>query len=323
MTWEDKVQALLPEAKQNEYLKTLTSLAVGGIADYVFIARTIDELIKAVSVARQIGAPYRVIGYGSNILPSDSGFEGLIIVNRTNGLQIDENSGRIIVDSGVSLSRLIIESASMGLGGLESLFGIPGTVGGAIIVNAGAHGASVSQYLDSSTVLISSEKMMTCKADWFGFGYRQSKLKYSKSDSPPVILNAIFQFQHRKKEDALQDIAKYKKWREDHQPLGIKTSGSVFRNPAGTDATEKGDERLKSAGYLLDTAGAKDLAVGDARVCKKHANWIENRGRASACDIRNLIEQMRKLVEEKYSVTLLEEVEYLGDWSSCELTKDK
>jgi UDP-N-acetylmuramate dehydrogenase len=209
---------------------------------------------------------------------------------------------------------LILESVSAGLSGLEALYGIPGSVGGAVIVNCGAHGITISDFIRSATVMISSDKIISCPPSWFKFGYRQSKLKYSKSDSPPVILSVTLQLQHRKREDSAALVAKYQKWREAHQPLGQITSGSIFRNPKGSDVTASEDDKYKSAGYLLDSVGAKGFRVGGAVVSKKHANWIINSGNASASDIRSLVEKMRGAVESKYHVTLVEEIEYLGDW---------
>lgn len=318
MAWQTKMKSVLKGVKENEELKKYTTVGVGGIADYFYVAKTIEGLVKAVAAARSIGAPYRVIGLGSNILISDSGYPGLVILNRTSTLNIDSTSGRVIAESGVPLSRLILEAAGESLGGLEQLYGIPGTVGGAIITNAGAHGVSISDYFKSSSVMISSEKISSCKNQWFDFGYRTSKLKYKTNNAPPVILNAIFQFQRRKKESILEDISKARKWRQMHQPLGQRTFASVFKNPAGTDAAKEECEIQKTAGYLLEQSGAKKFSVGDAKVSKLHANWIINSGKASSRDIRMLIEKMRHAVSLKFQVDLNEEVEYIGAWHGTE-----
>ena len=295
-----------------------TTLGVGGVCEYYFEAKTSEELMNAVVLARNTGAPYRVIGNGSNIVASDSPISGLVIVNKSTDIKVDAASGRVVASSGAPLSRVILEAASHSLGGLEPLYGIPGTVGGAVAVNAGAHGVDISQFLKSSSVLISSEKILNCKPDWFKFGYRTSRLKETNKEAPPVVINAIFQFQRRKKEDILDAINQSKIWRQDHQPIGMRSCGSIFRNPVSSD-NAKGDDAFKTAGYLLDQVGAKKFSVGGAHVAKIHANWILNSGKASALDVRNLIEKMRRAVEEKFSVTLIEEVEYLGRWDD---TKD-
>jgi len=318
MSWQSKIKTVLNDVKENEELTKYTAIGVGGIADFFYTAKTLDDLVDAVAAARSIGAPYRVIGLGSNILVSDSGYPGLIILNKTSGLNIDAINGRVIVESGVPLARLIVEAASHGFGGLEPLYGIPGTVGGAIVTNAGAHGVAISDYLKSSSVMISSEKISSCKSGWFKFGYRTSRLKYKLDNSAPVILNAIFQFQRRKKESILDDVAKFKKWRERHQPLGQRTFASVFKNPIGSDNATGKDDALKTAGYLLEQSGAKRFSIGDAKVSRIHANWIINSGRANSHDIRMLIEKMRRAVEQKFKVELNEEVEYIGVWHGSE-----
>jgi UDP-N-acetylmuramate dehydrogenase len=208
---------------------------------------------------------------------------------------------------------VILEAATFGLGGLEPLYGIPGTVGGAVIVNAGAHGVDIGSFLRSASVLVSSEKIINCKPNWFKFGYRTSKLKGINSESAPVVVSVIFQFQRRKKEDILEKIGEFKKWRSSHQPIGEKTCGSIFKNPAGTDDAQ-GGQKEKTAGYILEQAGAKRLVVDGVRVAKIHSNWVINNGKAKAFDVRSLIEKMRSVVEEKFSLTLVEEVEYLGRW---------
>lgn len=292
-----------------------SSMGVGGPARFFIEARNINELVEILELLRSVAAPYKVIGGCTNIIASDEGFEGVIIRNRTSSINIDPNSGRVIVDSGVPLSLMIMNAATAGLGGLEPLYGIPGTVGGAIINNAGAHGVAISDFLRSASVAYSAEKIENCSTQWFGFKYRQSNLKYKKEDFPPVILSAIFQFQRRKNEDLVDNLAKYKKWRVEKQPIGAKTTGSVFRNPSGTDNANSDNEKFKSAGYLLEQVGAKRMTVGEARVSKKHANWIESGPGATAADVRKLIDKMRNAVEEKYQITLSEEVEYIGKWN--------
>lgn len=310
----DKIKSALIGVEEYVSMTKYTSLGLGGSARYLYEARSIDDLINAVIVARSLAIPYRVIGYGTNVLFSDNGFDGLVIINRANSIKIEDSSGRVIADSGASLTRVIVEAGSEGLSGLEPLYGIPGTSGGAVTVNAGAHGVSVSSFVKLATILISSDKIISVGPEWFDFGYRTSKLKYKKEEFPPVILSVIFQFHHKKKEDILRDIADFKKWRETHQPIGEKTCGSVFRNPGSSDNLALNDKE-RSAGYLLDQVGAKKFKVGHVKVSKKHANWIINSGQSSAKDARMLIEQMRAAVSNKYSLNLMEELEYIGNWN--------
>lgn len=316
MAWQQKIKEVL-NVREDVSISSHTTLGVGGLCEFYLEAKTSEQLMNAVVLSRNAGAPYRVIGNGSNIVATDGIIHGVTIVDKSSDLKIDPTCGRVVVASGVPLARVILEAASHSLGGLEPLFGIPGSVGGAIAVNAGAHLISVGQFLKSSSVLISSEKILNCKADWFRFGYRTSRLKNATKDSPPVIINAIFQLQRRKKEDILESINKYKLWRQDKQPIGQRTCGSIFKNPVSSDDAQ-GEDKFKTAGYLLDQSGAKKLSVGGAHVSKVHANWIINTGRATGTDVRRLIEKMRQAVEEKFSVTLVEEVEYLGKWNDIE-----
>lgn len=307
----DKLDLILKNLSKNVMLGKYTTIGLGGPARYLVEAHSAQELSDAVSAARNLGMPYRVLGYGSNLLISDSGFDGLVIINRAKSIEIDQARSRVFVESGASLSKMILEAASGGLCGLEPLFGIPGSVGGAICVNAGAHGTSISAALKSATLMLSSDKIVSVQADWFEFSYRSSKLKYKKEEFPPIILSAIFQFQKKKQADVSLEIAKYKNWRESHQPIGERTTGSVFRNLSGSDS---GENRERTAGYLLENSGAKKLKVGGVHVSRKHANWIVNETETSSDNARRLIEQMRQAVMDKFNVTLEEEIEYLGDW---------
>jgi UDP-N-acetylmuramate dehydrogenase len=182
------------------------------------------------------------------------------------------------------------------------------------VANAGAHGVAIADYLKTASILISSEKILNCKTNWFNFKYRQSKLKNIKSDSPPVVLRAIFQFQRRRKENCLADIAKSKSWRESHQPIGERTSGSNFRNPTNTDDTPE-EQKKMTAGYLLEASGAKKMFSGQAKVSRLHANWIVAGRQVTSENIKDLIEKMEGAVSQNFSVDLEREIELLGNWT--------
>lgn len=294
-------------------LAKYTSIGVGGVADYLIEADSLENIKQAVSWSRENRLIYKVIGRGTNIIVGGKGFRGLVIVNKTSGINFDLKKSRVIVESGYSLSKLILEAAAQNLGGMEELFGIPGSIGGALTVNAGTHGVSIGSFLQTASILTSDGKIAGCSAEYFGFNYRYSNLKALKVNNPPIILNAIFQLHKKKKDAIILEIAKSRSFREKSQPLGQKTSGSVFKNPSGSDT--KTNIKEKSAGYLLDQSGAKSLSVGKAIVSKKHANWVINKGNADAEDVRKLIEKMGEAVKEKFSVTLEEEVEYFGQWN--------
>lgn len=296
--------------KVDEAMAHHVTMGVGGRAKYYYEAKTIDDLIAAVTVARENDIEYRVVGIGSNILVSDEGFDGLIITNRTDRLSIDTANNQVVCDGGVPLVRLITYAAEHGLGGMEPMYGIPGTVGGAIYGNAGAHGVDISQYLRSVTVLSETGEVARHEVGWLEAQYRHTKLKAHNSKILPVILVAYFQFQPRKAEDIQNDITKYRQWRLKHQPLKEKTSGSIFRNPSSSSAGEK----TQAAGYLLEAIGAKKMKVGGAEVTTHHANWIRNAGNATASDVRQLIENLKDKVADEKHIELKEEIEYLGTW---------
>lgn len=317
MSWQEKIQNSKFKFALAESMAGHSSMSVGGSARFYFEAKKVEDIIELIRLCALSGAPYKVIGGGTNIIVSDQGFDGVIIRNGTSGISVDKNTGRVIAESGTPLSMVILEAASCGFGGLEPLYGIPGSVGGAIINNAGTHGVAVGDYMKSATIMFASDELKNLKASWFLFEYRRSKLKYKKDGFPPVILSAIFQFQRKKKDDIMSEMAKFKKWRIGKQPLGAKTSGSIFRNPSGTDNATDEEKKFKSAGYLLEQVGAKKMAVGGARVSKIHANWVENHGGATASDVRRLTEKMRSAVEEKFQITLDEEIEYIGKWDGA------
>jgi UDP-N-acetylmuramate dehydrogenase len=294
----------------DETMSRHSTMGVGGRAKYYYEAKTVDDLIAAITVARENNIDYKVIGSGSNILVSDEGFNGLVIANKTDRLSIDMANNQIVCDSGVPLVRLITYAAEHGLAGMEPLYGIPGTVGGAIYGNAGAHGVDVSQYLRSITVLSKSGEIARHEIGWLEAQYRSTKLKSHPSKILPVILVAYFQFQPRRVENIQNDITKYRRWRLKHQPLKDKTSGSIFRNPANSSAGEK----EQTAGYLLESVGAKKMKVGGAEVTAHHANWIRNADGATARDVCQLIENLKDKVADEKHIELEEEIEYLGTW---------
>lgn len=296
------------ELKEHVVLREFSAMKVGGVADYFYIAKNIDKLVQAVLAAKKLNINYAVLGGGSNVLISDFGFGGLVIVNKSSNIAVLKETGQIIVDSGVSLSRLIIEAVNNNLSGLEQLYGIYGTVGGAIYGNAGAFGAEICQLIKNITVLSSSGKIVRYPSEYLEAGYRITKFKKLRQGGRdvPIILSAKFQLSHNKKEDILKKLSFYQKSRLEKQPYGEKSLGSIFKNP--------GQDKEKSAGYILDAIGAKKIKIGDAIVSKKHANFIINKGMAKASDIKMLIDQLKKAVLEQKNILLKEEIEYLGQW---------
>jgi len=306
--------------KEHEVMRDHVSMCVGGVSDYYYEATTINDLIQAVNTAYELKIPYFILGEGSNILFSDYGFPGLIIKNKTNGIAFIKEKSQVIVDSGVLLQNLIIESASQDLSGLEFLYGIPGTLGGAIYGNTGAYNQSIGDYVKSITLLVPSNEseeqmeIIQIQPQWFEFGYRTSKIKNFQGYRKPVILSIKLQLAQSKKNEIIRRLNIYKNNRLANQPTG-QTVGCIFKNMVENSVTScKELPKDKTAGYVLDRAGAKKLRVGNARVSSKHANFIISTEDVKALEIRSLIEEMRDLVRQKNGYELEEEIEYIGQW---------
>lgn len=322
-----KINEIIPAIKEHVVMRDYTSLKVGGVADYFYDAKTTEDLIRIVRTVVEYNMPYFILGGGSNILFSDYGFPGLVIKNSTTNIAMLKEKSQIIADAGVSLAKLIMEATANDLAGLEFLYGVPGTVGGALYGNAGAYGTAIGDYVKNLTVLQidpkdNLPKIFQYDRDWMNFEYRQSKLKNIKGRFKPVILSVRFQFFQNQKEEIMRKLNAYKADRVKTQPIGF-SAGCVFRNPIPDElknVTGRGSKGMpelpkeRRAGYLLDQAGAKKLKIGAAEVSAKHANFVLNKNEAKAADIRNLIEEMREQVRQKFGITLEEEIEYVGQW---------
>lgn len=306
---ENIFEGKIAGVQQNVILREMVSLRVGGVADYFVVAETIEELKDAVLAAFSAHVPYFILAGGNNVVPSDSGFPGLVIKNETNNMTFSPESTTVVADSGVNLGKLINLAAGRDLGGLEFLFGVPGTVGGAIYGNAGAHQHSIGDFVKSVTLILPSEEGLRVEkkeAGWMEFDYRGSKLKsdYLESPNKPVILTATLQLAQRRKDEIMRQMQESISYKKDNQPMGELSAGSFFKNP----------ENQQAAGYLLEQAGAKKIRVGGAAFSKKHANFLINRHDATASDVRDLAEKAKELVHDKFNVNLKEEVEYIGKW---------
>jgi UDP-N-acetylmuramate dehydrogenase len=305
------IRELGDEVKFNVPLKDFVSLKVGGAAEMFYEAKDIESLTKAIVAADKKSIPFFVLGGGYNIVPSDAGVAGLVIKNSSSNIILTPESSVVIADSGVSLGRLINLAAGRDLGGLEFLAGIPSTVGGAIYGNAGSPSSTIGEYVKSVTMLVKKDdKLVIEKHDkeWMQFGYRTSRLKKNKSKDAftPVILTATLQLIRRRKDEIMQSMKETIHMKKKNQPLDESSAGSFFRNP--------GIGKEMAAGYLLEKSGAKKMKIGGATFSRKHANFLVNKKRASADDIRLLAEKAKLAVADKCGVNLEEEVEYIGQW---------
>lgn len=304
------------DLKTNVVLRDYTSFKVGGVCDYFYIAKNIDNLVKSIDTALRLGIPYFLLGGGNNIVVSDIGFPGLVIKNESDNLVFMPGSAKVIVDSGVTMSKLLTESASRDLGGIEFLFGVPGTVGGAIYNNAGSSDLAIGDFVKFVTLLIpnsrtKSAKIVKYRSDWLNFKYRESRLKNeAKNDNlshpKPVILTIKLQLVQSKREVILERMRKNLDLKKIKQPVNTSSAGSYFKNP--------GKLKEQTAGFLLEHVGAKRMKIGKATVSKKHANFIINKGGAKAEDIKRLAQLLKTKVQDEYRVNLEEEIEYIGRW---------
>jgi UDP-N-acetylmuramate dehydrogenase len=274
-------------------------MRVGGPADLLVVARDVATFSAVVRGARARGIPLFVLGRGSDVVVADAGIRGLVVLSRAEGWRIEGD--RFTAEAGLPLARAAVLTQRAGLSGLEFGLAIPGTVGGAVWANAGAHGAEVAGVLESVTVLRADGSEVTEPAAALSLTYRDSRLKDPAGD---LILTATFRLapvDPAAMKARLEDI---RRWRREHQPLSLPSAGSIFRNPPGD-----------SAGRLIDACGLRGARLGGAVISEKHANFVVNEGGATASDVRRLAERARAAVATRFGVDLAFEVQFVGDWS--------
>ena len=297
------------KTSRDEPLARFTTMRVGGPADLFAVVHNPFELRALVKFARSRALPYTLLGRGSNIVIADAGIRGLVIQDRAEGARIDGD--RYHAGAGVAMARAATETQKAGLTGLEYGLAIPGTVGGAVWANAGAHDAETASVLESATVLLVDGSEHVVPAAELRFAYRDSRFKDAEplpaGGPAEIVMGATFLLQPADPDVIKGRLDEIRRWRQTHQPLGIPSAGSVFRNPEGD-----------SAGRLIDELGLKGTRVGGAVVSEKHANFITNDQKGSAADVRRLGELVRARVREAHGIELRFEIEFVGDWSGWE-----
>lgn len=284
--------------KYDEPLKNHTSIRIGGPADVFCSPGNIEDLKKVISISKEYNIPFLVLGNGTNLLILDNGIRGLVI-NLNKGFKKTIFSDKIVkVGAGVSLVYLSKIALNRELSGLEFACNIPGTLGGAIINNAGFNGNFIAGVVQNVTFLTGENKIERTSKSNLNFNYRESNLK-GKS---VIILEATLQLKKGNKEEIESKIKENIKIRETKQPLHKLNAGSIFKNPPGY-----------YAGELIEKVGAKGLSRGKAEVSTRHANFIINNGGASARDILYLIEEIEKRVKKNFGIKLEREIEILGE----------
>lgn len=291
-----------PEGIERDYpLARLTTVRAGGPAERFARPESEERLVELLAWAEGEGLAVAIVGSGSNLLVSDAGVRGLVLKLDGELSAIERDATRVICGGGARLPSATAKTARWGLAGLEFGINIPGTVGGAVRMNANAYGGQLARVLEWVSVC-TAEGVERREPDQLGFAYRRSNL----SDGE-VVSRASFALADGDPAEIKATLAEMRGKRRDAQPSGIKTFGSTFKNPD--------DERAsgRSAGQLLDAADCRGLSVGGARFAPKHANFVENFGGATTADILELMAQGRRRVHERFGVELEPEVQILGE----------
>jgi len=278
--------------RTQEFLKEHTTFKIGGPAKFFFEPRDTEDLRLSLSLVKKNRIPILVIGTGSNILVSDNGFKGMVLrLNAPSFKKIAFKHSRLKAGSGALLSRVVPKAGELGLSGAEFLWGIPGTVGGALIMNAGVREKYIADLVEDVRVMDYDGNIKILKKSDIKFGYRSSDL------SKYIVLNATFNLVKSSKKEVKARIAKYLTYRRDTQDLSLPSAGCVFKNPKGN-----------SAGRLIDLCGLKGKRIGDACISFKHANFIVNIGNARAKDVLKLMSLIRREVKNKFNINLKPEI---------------
>lgn len=285
--------------KENELMSKHTTFHVGGPARYFVSPSNVEEIIKVIKFCKLKEMPYYIIGNGSNLLVSDKGYRGVIIHlgSRFAGIHVDEDTAKVL--AGTSLSFTSKQLSKMGLGNLAFAAGIPGSVGGAVVMNAGAYGGEMVQVLKEVTYLDETGEIITKPVSELGLGYRTSIFK----QNPYIVLQATLQLQEVSAGEVLLEIEELNKKRKEKQPLEYPSAGSTFKRPEGY-----------FAGKLIEDSGLKGYRVGGAMVSEKHCGFVINANKASASDLYKLIMDVKKIVHEKFGVEMEMEVQLLGEF---------
>lgn len=274
-----------------------TSWRIGGPADILVEPRGTGDLKAVLAYARRNSLPLTIIGAGTNLLVREGGIRGVVVKIAGGLADIRVEGETITAGGGAKLHRIAAAAREAGLGGLEFIAGIPGSVGGAVIMNAGAYGSSVGDRATGVTCMDLEGNLQCLDGGQMEWGYRKSALQ----GKDLIVVEAVFKGYPRDKELITSDIENILTSRKTKQPLEYPSAGSVFKNPPG-----------KYAGKLIQEAGCQGMRVGDAQVSTKHANFIINLGKATATDVLNLIAAVREKVMEKFGVSLEMEVKVLG-----------
>jgi len=283
----------------------LTTLRVGGAADRLLTVNSRAELIAGLRLAQGAGVPWLVLGNGSDLVVADAGIRGLVIRNRARGVTIE--GSRLQADAGAPMALLVRRCTAGGLAGLEFGTSIPGTLGGAVWANAGAHGSEIRDVVASVEAWDSDDDAVhDLDVEACAFAYRDSRFKHGRE----VVLSATLALRGDTPAVIAERVVANQAQRVATQPLADQNAGSVFRNPPGDHA-----------GRLVDVAGLKGLRVGSATVSERHANFIVTDRGGSAADVRALGDRVRAAILARFGIELVYEIEFVGDWPAAEVAE--
>ena len=288
------------QVKKDEPMKIHTTFRVGGSASYFVTPKTEEEVAKVIEVCTQENVPYYIVGNGSNLLVSDQGYEGVIIqiYKQMNQVEITENE--IHAQAGALLSMIANRAMEAELTGFEFAAGIPGTLGGAVVMNAGAYGGEMKDVLKEVTVMTGDGEIRVIPASELEMGYRTSIIKKAGY----LVLGATISLKEGNLEEIKALTRELSEKRTSKQPLEFPSAGSTFKRPEGY-----------FAGKLIMDSGLRGYQIGGARVSDKHCGFVINAGDATAQDVVALMDHVTEVVREKYGVTLEPEVKFLGDFN--------
>lgn len=301
---EDIMQALRSKLNPSilrfgEDMRAHTSFKIGGAADVYVLPETVDDIITVVKIAKEAETEIKILGNGTNILVPDDGLRSIVIDSKVATSKIDFNGTRVIVGAGALLKTFSEEASKMCLSGVEQAVGIPGTIGGALIMNAGANGYNIGNLVENVTVLDMDGEISILDKKELSFNYRHSNLK----DEDFIILQTELSLEKGNNNTICSAMHAELESRNKKFPLEYPNAGSIFKRP-----------KEGYPGKWIELAGCKGMSVGDAEVSTKHANFIINRGNAKAEDVLSLIEKVQSVVFEKFNVSLEQEIIF---WKDC------
>ena len=285
----------------NEPMANHTTIRVGGPADWMLVVTRLDEMIELVGLSRKAGIPAMVVGGGSNILVADKGIRGFVIINRCEAIEMP-TAGTLECEAGVPIKAASRYAIERGWECLEWACGVPGTVGGAVVGNAGAYGGCIADNLAWADLLHTDGRIECASAAQLEFSYRSSVLKRVPSLERPLVLRCAFNLKPGDTAELERRAQSYTRQRTERIP-SEPSAGSVFKRTLQFPA-----------GFLVEQCGLKGYQVGGAQVSKLHANVVINTGNASAADVAQVINHMRRQVWENHGLQLELEIEFVGDW---------